>query len=214
MSTATSLLMLMTGAASLLLRFRRAHGVERQQLKWLAYAASLLAAYLLLALIFMALRQLPELPLPLYLTALLLFNGIPIATGIAILRYRLYDIDLIINRTLVYGATSAALAVTFFGGVLAFQTVLRPLTGVSEISIAASTLLSFALFQPIRRRAQDVVDRRFNRSRYDAARTLDTFGRRLRDEVDLNTLETELLGVVSSTMAPAHVSLWLRGRGR
>jgi hypothetical protein len=155
-----------------------------------------------------------EIPLPLYVTGLLLYDSIPIAAGIAVLRYRLYDIDLLINRTLVYGATSAVLAMTFFGGVLAFQTVLRPITGVSEVAIAVSTLLSFALFQPIRRRAQDLVDRRFNRSRYDAARTLDVFARRLRDEVDLNILETELLGVVGSTMAPAHVSLWLRGRGR
>jgi hypothetical protein len=191
--------------ASLVLRFRRSRDRERLQIKWFAYASALVVVMNLLV-------PLLQNEKPYQIVAVLTFNAVPIAIAIAILRYRLYDIDVLINRTLVYGATSAALAVTFFGGVLAFQTVLRPVTGVSEATVALSTLLSFALFQPIRRRAQDVVDRRFNRSRYDAARTLEAFGRRLRDEVDLDALRGELLGAVRETMAPAHASLWLRER--
>jgi hypothetical protein len=140
--------------------------------------------------------------------------GVPVATGIAILRHRLYDIDLLINRTLVYGATSAAIGATFFGGIIALQTLLRPLTAGSELSVAISTLASFALFQPIRRRVQGTVDRRFDRSRYDAGRTLEVFADRLRDEVDLDALRDDLLGAVRQTMAPTHASLWLRERAR
>jgi hypothetical protein len=190
---------------ALVLRFRRSRDMERLQIKWFAYASALVVVVNLLV-------PLLQDEKPYQIVAVLAFNAVPIAIGIAILRYRLYDIDLLINRTLVYGATSAALAVTFFGGVLAFQTVLRPLTGGSDAAIALSTLLSFAFFQPIRRRAQDVVDRRFNRSRYDAARTLEAFGRRLRDEVDIDALRGDLLGAVRDTMAPAHASLWLRER--
>ena len=135
---------------------------------------------------------------------------IPISVAIAILRYRLYDIDLLIKRTLVYGATSAAIAVTFFLGVVALQRALTPLTSGSELAVAASTLFSFALFQPIRRRVQDAVNRRFDRSRYNAARTVDGFADQLRDEVNLDELRVDLLGAVQLTMAPAHVSLWLR----
>jgi hypothetical protein len=148
------------------------------------------------------------------LIAILAMDLIPISVAIAILRYRLYDIDLLIKRTLVYGATSAAIAVTFFVGVVALQRALTPLTSGSELSVAAATLLSFALFQPIRRRVQDAVNRRFDRSRYNAARTVDGFADRLRDEVNLDELRTDLLGAVQVTMAPAHLSLWLRERTR
>jgi len=194
-------------ALSLLVRLARARGEERQQLKWFAFAGAIVAAAFIAVVLSSSYGTQPAM-----LLTTLAFLGLPVSAGIAILRYRLYDIDLLINRTLVYGATSAALAATFFGGVLAFQTVLRPLTGGSDAAIALSTLVSFALFQPIRRRAQDVVDRRFNRSRYDAARTLEAFGRRLRDEVDLDALRGDLLGAVRETMAPAHASLWLRER--
>jgi hypothetical protein len=135
---------------------------------------------------------------------------IPISVAVAILRYRLYDIDVLINRTLVYGATSAAIALTFFLGLVALQPLLRPITNGSDLGVAAATLLSFALFQPIRRRVQDAVNRRFDRSRYNAARTIDGFTDQLRDEVDLDELRVDLLGAVQLTMAPAHVSLWLR----
>jgi hypothetical protein len=139
-----------------------------------------------------------------------LFAVIPVALIIVLFRYHLWDIDLLISRTLVYGATSAAIAGTFFVGIVALQPVLRPLTSGSELAVAASTLASFALFQPIRRRVQDAIDRRFARSRYDTARMLDGFAEQLRDEVDLDDLRADLLAAVSRAMAPAHSSLWLR----
>ena len=139
------------------------------------------------------------------------FSLVPLAIGIAILRYRLYDIDLLIKRTVVYGVTTAAIAVTFFIGIVALQGAVRPVTSGSDLAVAVSTLVSFALFQPVRRRVQDEVDRRFDRSRYDAARAADSFADQLRDEVDLERVETDLLAAVSMTMAPEHVSLWLRG---
>jgi len=153
---------------------------------------------------------------PLELRALIVVSSamfilLPVAVAVAILRYRLYDIDLLINRTVVYGATSAAIALTFFVGILALQAPLVPLTSGSELTVAASTLISFALFQPIRRRVQDAVDRRFDRARYDAARTLEAFADRLREEVDLDALRGDLLTAVERTMAPAHASVWLRG---
>jgi hypothetical protein len=191
---------------SLVLRFRRSTGVEREQIKWLALSAVPLAAAGL------ASAVLPDKVGQVLFVFLLL--SVPIAVGVAVLRYRLYDIDLLINRTLVYGATSAAIGATFFVGIIALQTLLRPLTAGSELSVAISTLASFALFQPIRRRVQDTVDRHFDRSRYDAARTLDAFADQLRDEVDLDDLRSNLLGAVQQTMAPTHASLWLRERAR
>ncbi len=135
---------------------------------------------------------------------------IPISIGIAVLRYRLYDIDVLINRALVYGATTAGIAIAFFAGIVVLQSLLRPLTSGSELAVAASTLVSFALFQPLRRRIQDAVDRRFYRSRYDAARTLDAFSVQLRDEVDLDAVRAELVSAVRDTVQPAHASVWLR----
>jgi hypothetical protein len=193
--------------AAVLARFRTAAGNERQQLKWFAYASSV-------SMVFFVAGG----PLFSYLAglgpavAVLAIDLIPISVAIAILRYRLYDIDLLIKRTLVYGATSAAIAVTFFLGLVALQAALRPLTTGSELAVAPSTLFSFALFQPIRRRVQDAVNRRFDRARYNAARTVDTFADQLRDEVNLDELRADLLGAVQLTMAPAHSSLWLRER--
>ena len=139
-----------------------------------------------------------------------LFAVIPVSLIIVLFRYHLWDIDLLITRTLVYGGTSAAIAATFFIGIVALQPVLRPLTSGNELAVAASTLASFALFQPIRRRVQDAIDRRFARSRYDTARMLDGFAEQLRDEVDLDDLRKDLLAAVNRAMAPAHTSLWLR----
>jgi hypothetical protein len=213
-------------AICVFLRFRDARGTERQQIKWFAYATGVAAVavflnFLVLGVATVTVSREASVLISAHpaVKAAQAFNVaglsfIPVAVGIAIVRYRLYDIDLLINRTVVYGATSAAIGATFFVAIVALQPVLRQLTSGSELAIAASTLVSFALFQPIRRRIQDAVDRRFDRSRYDAARTLEAFADQLRDEVDLVTLRAELLAAVRETMAPAHTSLWLRERAR
>lgn len=190
---------------ALAVRFRRSRGIERQQLKWLTYAAALTFGLMLIG-------SLPLGPLNTVVVATSVFGIglLPVAIGIAVTRYHLYDIDVLINRTVVYGATTAAIAVMFFAGIVVLQALLRPLTSGSELAVAVSTLGSFALFQPVRRRVRDAVDRRFYRSRYDAARVVDSFAVRLRDEVDLDAVRADLLGSVQQTMAPAHMSLWLR----
>jgi hypothetical protein len=197
-------LLLLAAVASVVVRFARSRGVERQQLKWFAYAAALLAVSVVASAV---------VPVPIVsaLPTLVIF-GLPIALAIAVLRYHMYDIDLLINRTVVYGAATAAIAAMFFAGLVALQALLRPLISGNELAIAASTLTSFALFQPVRRRVQDAVDRRFNRAHYDAARTLDSFANHLSDDVDLDSLRSDLLEAVRATMAPAHASLWLRER--
>jgi hypothetical protein len=139
------------------------------------------------------------------------FAGVPVAVGIAILRYRLYEIDLIINRTLVYGSLTATLVALYFGGIVVLQRVFVALTGQkSTLAVVASTLLIAALFTSLRRRIQSFIDRRFYRSKYDARKTLEEFSSKLRDETDLEALNEDLVGVVTETMQPAHVSLWLR----
>ncbi len=140
----------------------------------------------------------------------LVFLSVPLCFGIAILRYRLWDIDLLINRTLVYGALPVALALVYFGLVIALQFLLHGLTGANQLAIAGSTLAIAALFQPLRMRIQQAIDRRFYRSKYDAARTLAKFGATLYNEVDLNQLSEQLVAVVQETMQPTHVWLWLR----
>jgi hypothetical protein len=138
--------------------------------------------------------------------------GIAASVAIAISRYRLYDIDRLINRTLVYGVLTAGLGLVYWASVVVLQQLLRPLTGGSELAIVGSTLAVAALFQPARRRIQNAVDRRFYRHKYDAARTLEAFSARLRQEVDLDSLAGELVGVVQQRVQPAHASLWLRPR--
>ena len=135
---------------------------------------------------------------------------VPVGAAVAILRYRLYDIDRIISRTVAYGMLTALLGLVYVAGVFVFGRLLNPDGGSSSLAVAASTLAVAALFQPARRRVQDAVDRRFNRARYDAARTVETFSARLRDEIDLDTLSAELLAVVNQTMQPTRVSMWLR----
>lgn len=142
------------------------------------------------------------------------YTIIPIAIGIAILRHRLYDIDVVIHRTLVYGAVSVILVATYLAAVVSLQTALRPFTAGTDLAVAVSTLIVVALFQPLRRRVQDAVDLRFYRARYDAARTLDAFTARLRDEVDLASVRADLLDVVGDTVRPAHASVWLRDARR
>ncbi len=207
-SSPLSLVVYLIPLSALLVRFRTASGTERQQLKWFAYATSVVVVFFVAAVfgLFAYLGGLGP------LMSVLAMDLIPISVAIAILRYRLYDIDLLINRTLVYGVTSAAIAVTFFLGLIALQAALRPLTSGSEVAVAASTLVSFALFQPIRRRVRDAVDRRFDRRRYDAERTLDAFAARLRDQIDLAALDIELLAAVRETVQPVHASVWLRER--
>jgi hypothetical protein len=190
---------------SLFVRFRRARGDVRQQIKWFASAAALTLAW-----ISVAEQQSGAI---VALSALLVIPSIPIATGIAILRYRLYDIDLIINRTLVYGSLTVMLALIYFGGVATIQAIFRALTSQEQqpqLAVVVSTLLIAALFNPLRRRIQSFIDRRFYRRKYDARKTLEAFSAKLRDETDLNALSDDLVGVVAETMQPAHVSLWLR----
>jgi len=212
------LLLLVAGPWAMVRRFRGARGVERQQLKWFAYGSVWLGlAFVVTAIAFFTptLRALdPRAPVPPAMFAgvpvLAGLMAIPVSAGIAILRYRLYDIDLVIRRTLVYGALSATLAAVYIGSVIVLQGALSGFTGGSSLAVAASTLVGAALFQPLRRRIQTAIDRRFYRSRYDTARTLEAFATRLRHEVDLAHLTDDLRGVVAETLQPASVSIWLR----
>lgn len=197
---------IVAGAASLYLRFRNASGDERQQIEWLALGGLAIAAFVPFWALMVTLGY-PDVPEN---VAGFVMIALPIAAGVAITRYRLYDIDVIINRTLVYGSLTAILAATYFGLVVALQNALAPVTRESDIAVATSTLAVAALFGPARRRVQEFIDRRFYRLRYDAQRTLESFSSHLRDEVDLDHLSAELLGVVGSTMHPRHASLWLR----
>jgi hypothetical protein len=195
---------------SLVLRFRRAGRAERQQIKWLALAGAVAGVTFVLALV--SYEALPRGVADGAIMVSILM--LPVAAGIAILRHRLYDIDVVINRTLVYGALTATLVGAYVGGVLLLELALSPLTEDSDLAIAGSTLGVAALVRPLRARIQSAVDRRFYRRRYDAARTLERFGARLRDQVELDSLSGELRAVVADTMEPAHVSLWLRGAPR
>lgn len=187
---------------AVVVRFRRSRGVERQQMKWFLYAAA------------------PLLTLPLedflpqfvnQIETAWVFIGLPAAIGVAVHRYRLYDIDVVINRTLVYGALTLSLALVYVGSVVALQYVFRALASEnSQLVIVASTLLIAALFNPLRRRLQNFIDRLFYRDRYDAKETLEAFSNRLRDEVDVDDLGGDLISVVRDTVRPAHAALWLR----
>jgi hypothetical protein len=192
---------------SLVARYRRARGVERLQLRWLALAAVLASALLLVAVLVAFLLAEDIVVLAAVSTSAAL---LPLATGAAILRYRLYDIDRIVSRTLAYGLVTVLLGLGYAAVVLGLGRLLPE--GSGTLAVAGATLAVAALFQPLRRRVQGVVDRRFNRRRYDAARTIAAFSARLRDEIDLDTLTGELLAVVEETMQPDRTSLWLRSR--
>jgi hypothetical protein len=198
---------IVVAVAAMVVRLRRSRGLERQQLKWIAAAAGLFGAACVGAASSFALGEDQKWGQIAVLVAVAL---IPIAAGQAILRHRLYDIDVVVNRALVYGSLTALLAGSYFGLVLLFQLALEPLTEGNELAIAVSTLAVAALFRPARRRIQALVDRRFYRRKYDAERMLTGFATRLRDEVDLESLRRELTGAVGETMQPRHVSLWPR----
>jgi hypothetical protein len=200
-------LLLVPSGVAAIMRFRRSRGDERQQLKWFAYAVAVMVVVFGLWLSLAIAGLVPSSAL-IWTVPLI---GLPIAVGVAILKHRLYDIDVVINRTLVYGALTALLVTTYLGGVVLLQGAFRALTGQgSQFAIVASTLLIAALFVPLRRRVQAFIDHRFYRRKYDAAKTLQNFSTRLREKPDLDSLGTELLGVVRQTVQPAHASLWLR----
>jgi hypothetical protein len=211
-------LCILASAASLVLRFLRSGSEEREQIKWLAFAASILG------LVGFSSFVIPGIIVPdatgganrlwenlLEDAVTLSFAGVPVAVGVAVLKYRLYDIEVVINRTLVYGTLTATLVALYFGGIVVLQRVFVLLTGQqSTLAVVASTLLIAALVNPLRRRIQSFIDRHFYRRKYDARKTLEAFSAKLRDETDLEALNNDLVGVVRETMQPEHVSLWLR----
>jgi len=211
---------ILASATSLVWRYRHSGGEVRQQIKWVVFAASLVGiayAVTLVSGLFLTPETFTtgqEAPLWLALlqdAVLISYAGVPIAVGFAVLRYRLYDIDVLINRTLVYGSLTTMLVAVYVIGVVGLQAILRIFSGQeSTLAVVASTLAIAAMFNPLRRRVQAFVDRRFYRKKYDARKTLETFSGRLRDETDLHTLSSHLVAVVRETMQPAHVSLWLR----
>ena len=205
-------LLTIAAASSLFVRLRRATGIERQQIKWFVYAAAANVGSSTLA---YTVPGVLDTPLWFEWAGFALniatIPAVPIAIGIAILRYRLFDIDLIINQTLVYGSLTASLVLLYVGGVLALQGTFRALTGQeSQLAVVVSTLTIAALFNPLRRRFQSFIDRRFYRRKYDGRKTLDAFNTRLKDEVDLDSLAANLVSVVKDTMQPSQVSVWLR----
>ena len=202
---------MLVAAISLFIRLRRARGSERQQIKWFVYAVALVVSAAIVAYPVSEAIGSVWLKWIAYVPFIVGVMSIPVSMGIAIMRYRLYGIDIIINRTLVYAPLTAALVALYFGGAVLLQMLFVALTGErSTLAVVASTLAIAALFNPLRRRIQGFVDRRFYRSKYDAAKTLEAFSARLRDETDLKALDDELVGVISETMQPAHISLWLR----
>jgi hypothetical protein len=218
-------LCILASATSMVLRYRRSGGEVRQQIKWVAFIASftgttyLVAMLSQLAAVVVSEGGLPRFPWwsdALFTVSILGFGGVPVAIGFAVLRYRLYDIDIIINRTLVYGSLTATLVAIYFGGVATMQALFHTLTGQEQqpqLAVVVSTLAIAALFNPLRKRIQSFIDRRFYRRKYDARKTMEAFSARLRDETDLETLNRDLAEVIEEALQPAHVSLWLRSDG-
>ena len=195
--------------ASLIVRFRRSRGVERQQMKWFVFGAAVITTMMTYEELMMALGL--EVLTPDSNVAFgIAVAVLPITIGFAVLRYRLYDIDRIISRTLSYGVVSAVLVAVYLAVVTVLTSITAPVTGRSPLAVAAATLLAAAAFGPLRRRVQAVVDRRFNRARYDAARTVDRYRNRIRDEVDLTTVTADLLSTVEESVQPARTTIWLR----
>jgi hypothetical protein len=212
---------ILASAVSLILRFRHSGGEVREQIKWIALAGSFVGLLLSIVLGVLIVAEVMKViggSTPLWLQGLLFvmvlsFTGVPVAIGFAVLKYRLYDIDLLINRTLVYGSLTLMLALVYFGGVTVTQALFQTFTSqeqLPQLIVVASTLLIAAMFTPLKRRIQSLIDRSFYRSKYDARKTLETFSAKLRDETDLDALSEDLTSVVRETMQPAHVSVWLR----
>ena len=193
---------MVAAVVSLLLRFRRSHGEERQQLKWVVYGGGMPLAVNVVFGLATGFRD----ETPYLLVEAVALLALPVTTGIAVLKYRLYDIDLIINRTLVYLVLTATLGLSYFALVAGISSV----AGESSLTVAGATLAAAALFQPLRQRIQALIDRRFYRSKYDAEKTLADFSAKLRNDIDLDHLTTEMAAVVHDTLQPAHFSLWLR----
>ncbi len=207
--------MLVGGVVSILVRYQHSTGTLRLQLRWLVAAAAFMVVAILFGLGTLAFVNRGAVFA--WIPAVIAYPTIPIAIGIAVLRYRLYEIDRIVSRTIGYGLVTGVLVIVFAGAVIAFEAVLAGVTdtGGETLAVAGSTLLAFALFQPLRRRVQRAVDRRFDRSRYDGERTSAAFSERLRDEVDLATVTADLDATVRGVMAPTAMSVWLRGdRGK
>src|SRR5215203_3280781 len=212
LGAATLLVCCVLAVISVFVRLQSARGEERQQIKWFAYAAAVLLSTFFLGLPLGAVVGVIAGAWAELIPIVIGILAIPVAVGVAMLRYRLYDIDVVINRTLVYGSLTLMLALVYFGGVTATQAVFTVLTGQEEqpqLVIVVSTLVIAALFSPLRRRIQSFIDRSFYRRKYDAAKTLEAFSAKLRDETDLDALSDDLVGVVRQTMQPAQVSLWL-----
>ena len=202
--------LLLASVVSMLARYARSAGIERLQLRWLvtglaAVAIAVPVGFLLFAAFGSVIEGVAWLP------AIVAFTLPPIAIGIAVLRYRLYEIDRIISRTVSWAVVSSVLVITFAVAVVALQAVLARFTQGQTLAVAGSTLVTFALFQPLRRHVQSVVDRRFDRARYDAQRTVDAFTEQLRDEVDLTRLRAALVATADDAVRPARVTVWLRG---
>ena len=211
-STALGIVALLLVMASLIVRYRRAQGIERAQLKWFAVVGIVVAPAFVVGILAGGFTSGPLAIVAnaAWLIGLLGLALLPVAIGLAALRYRLYEIDRVISRTISWASVTLILGSLFVAVILVAQALLAPVTQSNELAVAGSTLLVFALFQPIRRRVQRLVDRRFNRARYDSERTVAEFAARLRDEVDLEHLRTEILATVAATVEPSSVSLWLR----
>ena len=204
-------MLVLVSVVSVFLRLRYASAATRQQIKWLAFAAALLGTVVIVSVVGDLLFG--GFGWWLFLVAIVAFLGLPLSIGVAVLRYRLYEIDIIINRTLVYGSLTTILVALYFGGVATTQAILQALTGreqLPQLAIVASTLVIAALFNPLRRRIQNFIDHLFYRRKYDAAKMLEAFSTKLRDDTDLASLNSELLSTVRETVQPEHVSLWLR----
>lgn len=207
------LLTIGVGVVSLVVRFRRTRGIERQQMKWLMLGGVvLLGSFGAIALYEALVSDLGDVAVTMLIVLAIL--SLPVSIAVAVLKTRLYEIDVVINRALVYGALTGILALAYLGLVVLLQGVLAPITRESDLAVAGSTLAVAALFRPLRGRVQSFIDHRFYRRKYDAAETLGEFSTRLRDQVDLDSLRSELVAAVSTTMQPAHASLWLRGSGQ